>query len=133
LLIISLKSTLAREHSKAVKRISTPAIDMLMSYHWPGNVRELENCIERAVVVCDDAVIHGHHLPPTLQTAEGSGTMPTQSLTSAVAALEREMIIDALKTTRGNQARAANLLQISERVVNYKVKRFGIDCKRFLT
>ncbi len=123
----------AREHSKAVKRISTPAIDMLMSYHWPGNVRELENCIERAVVVCDDAVIHGHHLPPTLQTAEGSGTLPTQSLTSAVAALEREMIIDALKTTRGNQARAANLLQISERVVNYKVKRFGIDCKRFVT
>jgi Nif-specific regulatory protein len=121
----------AREHNKTVKRISTPAIDMLMSYHWPGNVRELENCIERAVVVCDDAVIHGHHLPPTLQTAEGSGTISTSSLTSAVAALEREMIVDTLKTTRGNQARAAKLLQVSERIINYKVKKYGIDCERF--
>jgi Nif-specific regulatory protein len=121
----------SREHSKTVKRISTPAIDMLMSYHWPGNVRELENCIERAVVVCDDAVIHGHHLPPTLQTAEGSGTISAASLTSAVAALEREMIIDTLKTTRGNQARAAKLLQVSERIINYKVKKYGIDCERF--
>jgi Nif-specific regulatory protein len=121
----------AREHNKVVKRISTPAIDMLMSYHWPGNVRELENCIERAVVVCDDGVIHSHHLPPTLQTAEVSGTVPTQSLSSAVAALEREMILDALKTTQGNQAQAAKLLQVSERVINYKVKKFGIDCRRF--
>jgi Nif-specific regulatory protein len=121
----------AREYAKLVKRISTPAIDMLMSYHWPGNVRELENCIERAVVLCNDEVIHGHHLPLTLQTAEGSGTILNQSLNSAVTALEREMIMDALKTTRGNQAQAAKLLQTSERVINYKVKKFGIDCQRF--
>jgi Nif-specific regulatory protein len=121
----------AREHDKVVKRISTPAIDMLMSYHWPGNVRELENCVERAVVLCDDAVIHSHHLPLTLQTAEQSGTIPASSLTGAVARLEREMIIDALKTTHGNQLLAAKLLQVTERVVNYKVKKFGIDCKGF--
>jgi len=121
----------AREHGKIVKRISTPAIDMLMSYHWPGNVRELENCIERAVVMCDDAVIHGHHLPPTLQTAEVSGTLPSNSLNAAVASLEREMIIETLKITHGNQARAANLLQITERIINYKVKKYGIDCTRF--
>ena len=54
---------------RSVRRISTPAIDMLMSYHWPGNVRELENCIERAVILSTDGVVHGHHLPPTLQTA----------------------------------------------------------------
>ena len=54
---------------------------MLMSYHWPGNVRELENAIERAVLVCDGEVIHGHHLPPTLQTAEASGTVTRVSLT----------------------------------------------------
>jgi Nif-specific regulatory protein len=121
----------AREHGKVVKRVSTPAIDMLMRYHWPGNVRELENCVERAVVLCDDAVIHSHHLPPTLQTAEGSGTMPGGSLRQAVATLEREMISDALKTTRGNQAAAAKLLQSTERVVNYKVRKLGIDCVRF--
>src|SRR5207247_11025968 len=66
--------TFSREHGKNVRRISTPAIDMLMSYHWPGNVRELGNVIERAVVVCDSQVIHAHHLPPTLHTAEASGT-----------------------------------------------------------
>src|SRR5664279_6492290 len=43
----------ATRHRKDVRRVSTPAIDVLMSYHWPGNVRELENCIERAVLVCD--------------------------------------------------------------------------------
>ena len=70
----------AREHGKKIKRISTPAIDMLASYHWPGNVRELANVIERAVVVCDAQVLHAHHLPPTLQTAEASGTDPDASL-----------------------------------------------------
>ena len=55
---------MGREHHKEIKRITTPAIDMLMSYHWPGNVRELENCIERAVLLSNDDVIHGHHLPP---------------------------------------------------------------------
>src|SRR5205085_5360654 len=64
----------SREHNKHVKRIATPAIDMLSSYHWPGNVRELGNVIERAIVVCDSQVIHAHHLPPTLQTAEASAT-----------------------------------------------------------
>ena len=69
-----------RAHGKDVRRIATTAIDMLMSYHWPGNVRELENCIERAVLVCEGGVIHGHHLPPTLQTAEVSGTLPRLAL-----------------------------------------------------
>ncbi|RPH97254.1 MAG: GAF domain-containing protein, partial [Calditrichaeota bacterium] len=69
-----------RKHGKPIKRISTPAIDMLRQYHWPGNVRELENCIERAVLVCNDQVIHSYHLPPTLQTAESSGTIPRLSL-----------------------------------------------------
>ncbi|MBI3932125.1 MAG: sigma 54-interacting transcriptional regulator, partial [Acidobacteria bacterium] len=64
----------AAAHGKDVRRIATTAIDMLMAYHWPGNVRELENCIERAALVCEGGVIHGHHLPPTLQTAEVSGT-----------------------------------------------------------
>ncbi|MCC6143428.1 MAG: sigma 54-interacting transcriptional regulator, partial [Candidatus Hydrogenedentes bacterium] len=59
----------SKQLHKYVRRISTPAIDMLMSYHWPGNVRELENCIERAVLLTEDDVVHGHHLPPTLQTA----------------------------------------------------------------
>ena len=81
-----------------------------MSYHWPGNVRELENIIERAVLVCDGNAIHGHHLPPTLQTAEASENVTHASLTDAVEQFEKDLIVDALKTTRGNRAKAARLL-----------------------
>jgi Nif-specific regulatory protein len=119
-----------RQHGKAVKRISTPAIDMLMRYHWPGNVRELENCIERAVLVCED-VIHSYHLPPTLQTAESSDTVSRLSLSEAVASYEKELIQDALKTTRGNRAKAARLLDSSERIIGYKIQKYGIDVTRF--
>ena len=121
----------ARLHGRSIKRISTPAIDMLVSYHWPGNVRELENTIERAILVADGDVIHGHHLSPTLQTAEGSGTVVTGSLGEAVAAFESNLIQDALKTTRGNRARAARLLSTTERIINYKIRRYGIDPRRF--
>ena len=121
----------AVEHGRAIKRISTPAIDMLMSYHWPGNVRELENTIERAVLVCDGSVVHAHHLPPTLQTAEASGTHTTTSLSEAVGAYEKDLIQDALKTTRGNRVQAAKLLNSTERIISYKVKKYGIDGRRF--
>ncbi|MDO8794170.1 MAG: sigma 54-interacting transcriptional regulator [Vicinamibacterales bacterium] len=119
------------EHGKQIRRISTPAIDMLMSYHWPGNVRELENTIERAVLVCDGSVIHGHHLPPTLQTAESTGTVQNLPLAETVGAFEKDLIQDALKTTRGNRAKAAQLLQSTERIIRYKVKLYGIDVTRF--
>ncbi|PTL79472.1 sigma 54-interacting transcriptional regulator [Vitiosangium sp. GDMCC 1.1324] len=121
----------SREHGKNIKRISTPAIDMLVSYHWPGNVRELENIIERSVLVCDGNAIHGHHLPPTLQTAEASETVTNHSLVDAVQRFEKDMIVDALKTTRGNRAKAARLLLTTERIVNYKVTKYEIDCSRF--
>ena len=121
----------AIDHGNSVKRISTPAIDMLMSYHWPGNVRELENAIERAVLVCDGSVIHSHDLPPSLQTGEASGTVMSQSLGDAVEAYEKDLIADALKSTRGNRVRAATLLQSTERIISYKVKKYGIDCSRY--
>jgi Nif-specific regulatory protein len=121
----------SREHKKDIRRISTPAIDMLTAYHWPGNVRELENVLERAVLVCDSAVIHGHHLPPTLQTAQASGTVTTVSLAEAVGAYEKDIVSDALKTTRGNRAKAARLLGTTERIINYKIRKYAIDGERF--
>ena len=119
------------EHNKRIRRISTSAIDMLMSYHFPGNVRELENAIERAVLVCDSNVIHGHHLPPTLQTAEVTGTVTNVTLSSAVEAFERGMIQDTLKSTGGNVAKAAKTLDSTERILGYKIKKYGIDTLRF--
>jgi len=121
----------ARENGKDIRRLSTPAIDMLMQYHWPGNVRELENCIERAVLVCEGNVIHGYHLPPTLQTGRESDTVPELSLEEAVANLEHVMIIDALKNSRGNMRKAAEMLKTTERKFAYKAKQHKVDYRMY--
>jgi Nif-specific regulatory protein len=117
----------AAENNKDISRISTPAIEMLTRYHWPGNVRELENCIERAVLLCDGDCIRSEHLPPSLQMIDK--TAPRASgLTDAVANLERELIVDALKKT-GSQRAAASELGITERILGYKIRKYGIHPK----
>lgn len=121
----------AKENKKDIRRFSTPSIDMLMSYHWPGNVRELENCIERAVLLCEEKTIHSYHLPPTLQTGFESGTMPSFSLEDSVVNLEKEKIIDALKNTRGNCAQAAQTLKTTIRIFNYKIRKYNIDYRLY--
>jgi Nif-specific regulatory protein len=121
----------SKENHKDIKRFSTPAIDMLMNYHWPGNVRELENCMERAVLLCEEGVIHSYHLPPTLQTGVESGTLPDYSMEEAVANLEREILIDALKNTRGNISLAAQLVKTTVRKFTYKAKQYDIDYRTY--
>jgi Nif-specific regulatory protein len=121
----------SKRNGKHIKRISTPAIDLLVTYHWPGNVRELENCIERAVLLSTDDVIHGHHLPPTLQTAESSGTGFKGTLNDTLERVEKEIILEALKSSKGNRARASRSLGISERIMGLRIQRFGIDPDRF--
>jgi Nif-specific regulatory protein len=121
----------SRKLGKDVRRITTPAINMMISYHWPGNVRELENCIERAVLLSSDGVIHGHHLPPTLQTSDASGTVGIGSLKERVNLFERDLIIDALKRSDGNLAAAARDLKTTARIMRYKVKELDIDYRRY--
>ena len=122
-------------YNKAMKRISTSAINMMMAYHWPGNVRELENCIERAVLTSADGVIHGFNLPPSLQTSDETHTslLPENGadLKQMIEAYEREIIIDALKKHRGNAAAAARYLQATQRIINYRVKSLGIEPKNY--
>lgn len=118
------------KYGKKVVRLSTPAINMLMSYHWPGNVRELENCIERAVLTATDECIHGYNLPPSLQTGRASGTdlLPegNASFNTMVDSFERELIVEALKRNNGNMSAAARDLDLSPRVIHYKIGRLGI-------
>ncbi|HTV24860.1 MAG TPA: sigma 54-interacting transcriptional regulator, partial [Polyangiaceae bacterium] len=120
------------EHKKSVTGISNAALDLLSEYAWPGNVRELENAIERAVVVCDGFVLQPHHLPVALRApapAPAPLTSDTTPLTlrEAVAALEMRMLAGALARARGNCARAARELGITERVVRYKAAQYNID------
>ena len=122
----------SRLHDKNIERISTPAIDMLSAYHWPGNVRELENVIERAVIVSTGNVIEGHDLPPTLQMKDASEQGErNDSFENLVAAYERELIVDALKDTQGNQTEAAKILGTTKRIIQYKITKYNIDFLRF--
>jgi Nif-specific regulatory protein len=118
-------------YGKEIKRISTSAINMIMAYHWPGNVRELENCVERSVLTAADGVIHGYNLPPSLQTGEETQTtiLTTDgaSLTTMVESYEKEIIIDALKKHRGNAAASARYLNTTQRIINYRIKKLGIQ------
>jgi len=118
-------------YGKNVKRIATSAMDMLLSYSWPGNARELEQYIDGAVQQSSDEVLHAHHFPPSIQTAQASGTELRGTLTDKLAAVESEIITDALKSSRGNVAKAARNLGVTERVMGLRVRRYAIDPKRF--
>lgn len=120
-----------KRHLRSVRRVATSALDALTAYHWPGNVRELENCIERAVLISTDDVIHAHNLPPSLQTGATTGTDTSGDLQVALDNLERALILDALKATEGNLTRAAVQLNVTERIMGLRVKKHAIDPARF--
>jgi Nif-specific regulatory protein len=117
---------ISAENNKHITRISTPAIEMLTRYHWPGNIREVENCIERAVLLCDGDVIRSEHLPPSLQMIKKTDTVAPRSLTEMIANKERELIVDALKKCGGRQRKTAKELGITERILGYKIKKYSI-------
>ncbi len=121
----------SKEHGKTIISISTSATDMLMNYHWPGNVRELENCIERAIILCTDGVIHHYHLPPSLQKVETKDTPSPEGFKNTMAAMEREIIVEELKRCRGNMAKAARALGLTERMMGLRVTRYGIEPAQF--
>ncbi|MCQ2107333.1 MAG: sigma-54 dependent transcriptional regulator [Fibrobacter sp.] len=122
------------KYGKKILRLSSPAIDMLLSYHWPGNVRELENCIEHACLVTTDVAINAYDLPPTLQTDVTSGTalLPegTAPLSTLIDSYEREIISEALRRRKGNMSAAGRDLDLSPRVMHYKVNRLGIEVNK---
>jgi Nif-specific regulatory protein len=133
--IILLADHFAEHYSKesgcAAKRISTPALNMLMTYHWPGNVRELENVIERSVILSEDGVIHGYNLPPSLQTSTETGTSFGCGLEAKINAVEYEMIVEALKTHKGNTTEAARELGLTRRILGLRMEKHGLAYKNF--
>ncbi len=127
-----------KQYEKHINRISTPAINMMMSYHWPGNVRELENTIERAVLTTTDNVIHGYNLPPSLQAKNSEINLDFDfdnnergSFAMLVENYERELIVDALKQTTGNISKAGKILKLTQRILNYKIKNMNINYKDY--
>lgn len=120
-----------KKHGKNIKRITSSAIDTLMIYHWPGNIRELENCIERACILSNDNVLRTNNLPASLQTAESSKTMQRGTLDIIIGKMEKQIIIDALTASKGNSAKAAEQLGITERMMGIRTKKYDIEPKRY--
>jgi len=141
-----------RDMNKKALPVSPAALDALQAYGWPGNVRELQNCIERAVILCDDDTIHRRHLSLApdgpigsgqradvegdqatassaadnpLAEIDLSGTM-TEAVRRATAVVERLKLKEALSNAHGNRERAAEALHVSYRVLLQKQREHGI-------
>ena len=131
-LVEHLLSRLAGSPEEQIKRISFPALELMTRYFWPGNISELTSALQRAAQYCEDQVIRAGDLPPSLQTAESSATEAGLSLGDAVTRFEKELLVDALIKAGGNMLKAARDLKSSYRIVNYKVKKYGIDPHQFV-
>jgi two-component system NtrC family response regulator/two-component system response regulator HydG len=120
----------AHANKKDVHQFSDETLAMLLRHPWPGNVRELENAIERAVVLTDEPVLKPLHFP-TLRSAVPEAASPASGKAASVAIpgstlaeLEREAILRTLEAVGGSTSRAAHLLQISTRKIQYKLKEY---------
>jgi len=131
-LVEHLLRRLAGSREEQIKRISFPALELMTRYFWPGNISELTSALQRAAQYCEDQVIRAGDLPPSLQTAESSATEAGLSLGDAVTRFEKELLVDALIKAGGNMLKAARDLKSSYRIVNYKVKKYGIDPHQFV-
>jgi len=126
LLLDHFLSRFARENGKTIRGLTREARETLLRYDYPGNVRELENVVERAVVLTRDEVIGLADLPLAVREPEPD-TGEAAGLPAAVEGLERRMIREALARADGIQTRAAELLGISERVLRYKLRKYGLS------
>jgi DNA-binding NtrC family response regulator len=122
------------EIKTSIKSISKETLDILMSYHWKGNVRELENAIERAVILCDGEMITPEYVVLSQRAVSESvvrslhmeGTLG-DTAKEALRIAETQHIVKALRDTKGNKSRAAELLQVSYKTLLTKIKEYGIE------
>jgi two-component system NtrC family response regulator/two-component system response regulator HydG len=132
LLIQHFTRKFAQANRKDVKGVSDEALALLLQHAWPGNVRELENAIERAVVLCTEPVLTPAHFPTLRRVAVSAGEGPQVNggasgisiPGSTLAQIEREAILRTLEAVGGSTSRAASILQISPRKIQYKVKEY---------
>jgi two-component system response regulator HydG len=113
----------AQKHGKPVERFDDEALHVMANYGWPGNVRELENTVERAVVLARETTVSASDLPPELRDPQaGRGRQLTVSVGTPLEEIERRMILETLKFTRGDKRLAADLLGIATRTIYRKLE-----------
>ncbi|MBW2507943.1 MAG: sigma-54-dependent Fis family transcriptional regulator [Deltaproteobacteria bacterium] len=121
----------AQENDRVVKGLSDEALQHLMIYPWPGNVRELENAIERAVVMCEADLIRREDLPTSAHGDMQNGSILALIPGITMSELERIAILRTLDAVDGSTARAAEILGISQRKIQYRVKEWGYQAPPF--
>jgi Nif-specific regulatory protein len=116
----------ATEQNKKITSISRLATNLMMAYDWPGNVRELSNCIERAVILSTDGIIHSYHLTASMQktTAANGRQAPLKQILET---LERDIIQNELDKNNGNMTKTAAVLGISERIMGLRVSKYNLN------
>src|SRR5262249_29075111 len=116
-----------REFRKQVRGATPEAMELLKTYPWPGNVRELRNAVERAMLLTEGEWLTDDALPLSGARASTARTMELPEEGVNLETLERELVIQALKRTGGNQTKAATLLGLNRDQIRYRIEKFGLD------
>ena len=120
-----------KKYSDEEIKITSEAMDLLLKYNYPGNIRELENIISRAIALCSDNIITPDDLPEEVIFSEEYIDEPiingVTDLNEEVEKLEKKLILKALKEHNWNKSKAAKSLNINERVIRYKIKKYGLE------
>jgi transcriptional regulator with PAS, ATPase and Fis domain len=129
-LVKSLLNEMSSKHGRKVAAVSEAVLNQFQNHSWPGNVRELRNTLERAVIVCDGAVVETKHLPPgfghtTIRTSADDGNTVRLGVGTTVEEAEKLLILKTLEATNNNKTRAAEILGISLKTLHNKLKEYG--------
>jgi len=129
-LVQELLGEMNTKHGRKVAAVSEAVLNAFTNYSWPGNVRELRNTLERAVIVCEAAVVETKHLPPgfghtTLRTSADDGDAVRLDVGTTVEQAEKLLILKTLEATNNNKTRAAEILGISLKTLHNKLKEYG--------
>jgi len=126
LLVETFLAGFSEQHQRAPKEVSREAMRLLRLYAWPGNIRQLRNLLERLVVTVRETMIHPQHLPEEIQASKEDIRTMVVTLGSPLEELEKEVIRRTLIEITNHREKAAKLLGISLRSLQYKIKQYGI-------
>src|SRR3982751_551949 len=116
-----------REFRKNIRGVTPEAMELLKAYRWPGNIRELRNAVERAMLLAEGEWLTPDLLPVTATRASTAQTMELPHEGVNLDTLERELVVQALRRTSGNQTKAAALLGLNRDQIRYRIEKFGLD------
>jgi two-component system, NtrC family, response regulator AtoC len=116
-----------REFRKNARGVTVEAMTLLKAYRWPGNIRELRNAIERAMLLADADWLTPDLLPLFAARGSTAQTMELPEEGVHLETLERELVVQALRRTGGNQTKAAVLLGLNRDQIRYRIEKFGLD------